>query len=109
MIVDTGASLSLLYMNQVELCSVAYLIDRRRECRVVLTGIAEAAHQAVGIIHSLEIIIGGVTTRGSFAVLDGANVTGILGIDWLTQNRAMIDVADDSMLIQGRRIKLVDP
>jgi hypothetical protein len=96
-------------MNQVELCSVTYLIDRRDQCRILLTGIANATNRAVGIIHSLEIDVGGVSTRGSFAVLEGASVTGILGIDWLTHNHAMIDVADDSMLIQGRRIKLVDP
>jgi hypothetical protein len=109
MIVDTGASLSLLYSNQVEVCSVGYLIDRREPFRVTLTGIADVASQAVGVIHSLEIDVGGVKTHGSFAVLEGAQVNGILGIDWLTLNHAMIDVADDSMVIQGKRIGFVDP
>jgi hypothetical protein len=107
MIVDTGASLSVLYMNQVELCSVAYLIDRR--CQVVLMGIADAQSRAVGVIHALEIDVGGAKTRGSFAVLEGSNVNGILGIDWLSQNGAMIDTAGDSMVLKGKKVKFVDP
>jgi hypothetical protein len=107
MIVDTGASVSLLYMNQVQLCSVSYLINEHE--RIVLSGIADTASPSLGVIHALEVDVGGVSTRGTFVVLAGAQVNGILGIDWLTQNRAMIDVAGDAMQIGGKRVPFVDP
>jgi hypothetical protein len=109
MIVDTGASVSVLYRNHVELCSVSYLINEHELCRIELTGISDTRSRAVGVIHALEVQVGGVSTRGSFVVLAGAQVNGILGIDWLTQNRAMIDVAGDAMQLPGRRVPFVDP
>jgi hypothetical protein len=109
MIVDTGASISVLYMNHVELCSVGYLINDHELCRPVLTGIADATSRAVGVIHALEVDVGGVSTRGTFVVLAGAQINGIIGIDWMTQNRAMIDVAGDAMQLPGLRVPFVDP
>jgi hypothetical protein len=108
-IVDRGASVSVLYMNHVKLCSVAYLLDQHGHSRIVLNGIADTSSRAAGLIHALEVEVAGVSTRGSFVVLDGAHVTGILGLDWMKQNRAMIDVAGDAMQLPGHRVPFGDP
>jgi hypothetical protein len=109
MIVDTGASLSLLYMNQVECISVAYLIDRSEECRVSLTGVGESVHQAIGVIHSLKVEVGSVVTFVAFAILEQSAVHGLLGIDWLRQANATIRVVEDTIEIGGVQIPLEDP
>jgi hypothetical protein len=108
MLVDTGASVSILYMNQVELCSVRYLVDEREPCKIHLVGVGGTKHQAIGVIHSLEIMVGDVKTFGTVAVLDQSEVAGLLGIDWLRQNNAIIRVTDDTMEIDGKVVQFED-
>jgi hypothetical protein len=108
MIVDTGASLSVLYMNQVEAVSAAYLIDRREELCVTLEGVG-ASVKAAGVIHSLQVRIGEVSTFIPFAVLDQPGIHGLLGIDWLRQAKATIRVESDTIEIGGCMIPLEDP
>jgi hypothetical protein len=109
MIVDTGASVSLLYLSQVKFCSAAHLIDQRVECRPELVGIGQHVSGVVGVIHALDVAVGPVKTIGAFAVVDKPGELGLLGIDWLNSVNATIRVADDSMEIHGHVIRFQDP
>jgi hypothetical protein len=109
MIVDTGASLSILYLSHVQFCSATYLIDTRDEYRPTLVGIGDHANEVVGVIHGLEVAIGCVKTRCGFAVLDKPGEFGLLGLDWLNSVQATIRVWDDSIDIQGTVFKFQDP
>jgi hypothetical protein len=109
LIVDTGASVSLLYMNLVESCSLEYLIDKSQECQVALRGIGDNIQNAIGVIHSVQLSIGSISTFGTFAVLPQVAEFGLLGIDWMMENGAIFRVADDSMEVHGQIIKFVDP
>jgi hypothetical protein len=58
MIVDTGASVSVLCVNQVELCSVRFLVHQREGWRFCLKEVGNVEQQTMGVIHSLEVMIG---------------------------------------------------
>jgi hypothetical protein len=109
MIVDTGASVSLLYTHHTDLCCVNYLIDRREECQILLSGVGDSLNQTIGMIHFVEIFIGDVKTTGSFAVVDKPDTMGLLGIDWLTRNKATIRIVEDEIEVGGTTFKFEDP
>jgi hypothetical protein len=109
LIVDTGASVSLLFMNHVESCSVGFLVDKSQECQIRLRGIGDNLQTAIGVIHSVELTIESISTFSTFAVMSQVTEFALLGIDWMMENEVIFRPADDSMEVYGHIIKCMDP
>jgi hypothetical protein len=107
MVVDTGSSASLLYANHVTALGLDPLVDVAPECRLVFATVAGDA-TSIGMIHDTELVIGDVVTRVSLAILSVEGAHGLLGIDWLAHNHAIIDTAKDCITIQGKSIEFAD-
>jgi len=107
-VVDTGAAVTLIYASQALKCGVADMIDRRRCCCPLIVGAGGDARTAVGTIRALELDIGGVKTRANAVVMDEDFDTGLIGIDWLDANRAVLDIAGDCMHVAGGTIHFQD-
>jgi predicted aspartyl protease len=92
---DTGAQSSVLPVSAAKTCEVDYLIDRR--LRTVTVGVG--TQRSVGRIHALQLDIGGRSWVNPFIVLDGPLTIPVLGVDWLTKNRATIDLASRTLVL----------
>jgi hypothetical protein len=99
MIVDTGATTSIIYSAQALACGIEWMIDTRRCVRYDFTGADGVLFKTIGVIHALEISFGGLTTHLRVAVVDGDITAGLLGMDWLRANEAIIDVVNDCMYV----------
>jgi predicted aspartyl protease len=107
MIVDTGSSASFIYANQVTALGLTDLVDsapRYRQTFSTVTG----GTKTIGIIHHIQLAVGDVVTIVSLAVLPGEMTNGLLGIDWLTQNQAIINTAKDCIIIRGKSINFAN-
>jgi hypothetical protein len=56
----------------------------------------------------VDVTVCGVTTYTSFAILEGSSLCGLLGIDWLTHNNALIDIVNDCIHLGDETIPFVD-
>ena len=99
---DTGAQISILPLSIAQQCHVDYLIDRRY--RTVTVGVG--AQTTVGRIHALAVQVGGVVWSNPFQVLDGTLNHCILGVDWLTKNRAIISLGNRTLNINGTIVQI---
>ena len=95
--IDTGAQISVLPLAIAQQCHVDYLIDRR--VRTVTMGVG--AQSSVGKIHALAVQVGGTVWSNPFTVLEGPLNHCILGVDWLTKNRATISLEKMTLTISG--------
>jgi hypothetical protein len=107
MIVDTGSSASILYANHVTTLGLNRLVDVAPECRLMFATVAADA-TSIGMIHNTELVVGDVVTRVSLAILPGEGAHGLLGIDWLAHNHAIINTAKSCITIQGKSIQFAD-
>jgi hypothetical protein len=108
MIVDTGASMSVIYSLHALQCGVDWMIDSRPSTRIVFSGVQGTSDPAVGIIQALRITIGNLVTYISVAVIDGDFAAGLLGIDWMHANDVVIDIVNDCMHVGAEVIQFVD-
>jgi hypothetical protein len=108
MIIDTGAVMSAIYSAQALACGIEWMIDTRPCHRSRFVGVEGVPCRRVGIIHALQITFGGLTTHLKVAVIDGDALAGLLGIDWLHANEAIIDLVNDCMYVGSLRIPFRD-
>jgi predicted aspartyl protease len=108
LILDTGASMSLIYTSQALACGIEGMIDRRPVCRIVFSAVDAQTRPSVGIIHAVPMSIGAWTSTAKFAVMDGDEQRGLLGIDWLLENAAVIDVVNDCMRVGDKIVYFQD-
>jgi hypothetical protein len=108
MVVDTGASHSIMYANQVNACGLYGRIDTNRAARVNFTTVQGRQITSLGTIHNVAMNMSGVHSTHHFVVLDGCFSHGLLGMDWLNSNRALIDVGNDCLRIGTGVIPFVD-
>lgn len=101
---DTGAQTSILPMEVARRCEVDYLIDTR----VRITAVGVGVQQSVGKVHALQVNVGGTVWANPFVVLDGPIDECILGVDWLTKNRATIDLQTRRLDVGGHSIPFVE-
>lgn len=103
--VDTGAQMSVLPLNLAKKCHVDWLIDPR--FKTITCGVG--VQKSEGRIHELKIELEGMIFPNPFVVLNGTNRFCIFGIDWLTKNRAIIDIPSRCLRIQGKTIPFQPP
>jgi predicted aspartyl protease len=109
LIVDTGASRSIMYENQTRLCKCRDRVDTSPEERITFSTIQDARAHSLGILRDVEMRLGTVCGHVTFIVMAGACRNGLLGIDWLDAHGALIDVAHDCMHVGNEVIPFVDP
>lgn len=95
--IDTGAQISILPLAIAKQCNVDYLIDRR--WKTVTMGVG--AQTTVGRIHALAVKVGETVWSNPFSVLEGTLNHCILGVDWLTKNRATVSLESMTLSISG--------
>ena len=101
--IDTGAQISILPLAIAQKCHVDYLIDKRY--RSVTLGVgAQTTH---GRIHALSVMVGGTVWTNPFSVLDNNMTYCILGVDWLTKNRAIVSLEKMCLIINGISVPFV--
>jgi predicted aspartyl protease len=108
MVVDTGASHSILYASQVSACGLDNEIDRNVAYGIHFKTVQGVRITSLGIIHHLTMMIGALRSSHRFAILDGAGAHGLLGMDWLYANRVLIDAGNDCLRIGSDAIPIVD-
>lgn len=99
---DTGAQISILPLAIAVQCHVDYLIDTRY--KTITMGVG--AQQSIGRIHALSVVIGDTAWSNPFTVLDNTMTHCILGVDWLTKNRATISLEKRTLTISGTTVPL---
>jgi hypothetical protein len=108
MVVDTGASHTILYRNQVNGCGLSRRIDTNPAYSVSFTTVQGRKISSLGVIHNVEMIMGTARSSHQCVILDGAGSHGLLGMDWLNANCALIDVGHDCLRIGLSVIPFVD-
>lgn len=103
-LIDTGAQISILPHAIAKKCNVEYLIDTRFKSITIGVG----RQQSQGVIHALNVKVGGEVWSNKFTVLDDTLDHVILGIDWMKKNRAIIDLANNVLILHDQKIQLFD-
>jgi predicted aspartyl protease len=106
MIIDTGASSCVLYANHIREAELEDFVDRNPSCHFVFDMANGTTMTSMGIIHSTDVRIGRIQTISRFVILPNTKTSGLLGIDWLKQNNALIDPANHRIRLQGQAIPL---
>ena len=100
---DTGAQISIIPIELARTCHVDYLIDERFNSTAVGVGV----QKIIGKIHALTVVTGDIAFTNSFSILAGPLNNIILGVDWLTKNRALIDLQKRCLTLNGIDIPFV--
>ena len=103
-LIDTGAQSSIIPYDIAKACHVDYLIDQRFQTLTMGVG----AQVSKGRIHALNVKVGNHVWTNSFMVLTGTINHMILGIDWMTKNRAVLDLAQRCIILQGEKIPFIE-
>lgn len=103
-LIDTGAQSSIIPHALTKKCNVKYLIDARY--RTLTKGVGMQTSK--GVIHGLNVKVGNEVWTNRFVVLDDTLDHAILGIDWLKKNRALIDLAQNCLILHGQKVPLFD-
>jgi hypothetical protein len=106
MIIDTGSSVSFLYSNHVNQGELERHIDGRSGCHPIFHTVTHPTLPALGVIHSIDVLVHGIQTTAQFIVLSSMAVSGILGIDWLKRYHARIDPRKGLITISGETFQL---
>jgi hypothetical protein len=93
MLLDTGSPLSILSIGQALRCGLAAHIPVNH-------------FKAVGILWNVPITIARIETRISLFVMTAANLA-VLGLNWLCQHRAIIDMKTKVLIIEGTSMPLI--
>lgn len=104
MLVDTGAQCSIMYENQMTAAGIEHLLDR--ENRTMIIGVVGAGEQSLGYLAGMSVEVGGVFTTANFTVMKGSQVSGIIGMDWMSVNRVVLNHGTRCLTIQGTVIRL---
>ena len=101
--IDTGAQISIMPLSIAQECNVDYLIDSRFSSMCVGVG----AQVTKGRIHALKVQIDDFFWTSPFTVIEGQIDHCILGIDWMTKNKAIVDVGNSRLIIGDKAIPFV--
>lgn len=101
--IDTGAQISVMPLSIAKECNVDYLVDPRFASMCVGVG----AQVTKGRIHSLKVQIDDLFWATPFTVIEGQLDHCILGIDWMTKNKAVVDVGNKCLIIGNKKIPFV--
>jgi hypothetical protein len=108
MILDTGASISILYRNQVQFLGMESQVCQSEEFHISFSTVGGGIASSIGRLSSLALIVGNTETKASFAVLETSCHYGLLGMDWLLSNDVVINFCDQCMNFENDKIQFQD-
>lgn len=100
--VDSGAQITLMSQQTAERCGLLRLVDRRFANTLVGVGTCEA----IGRIHSADMMIGDTAFTSSFTVVEDPKMEFLLGLDMLRRHRCCIDLAANVLRIGDNQLEV---
>jgi hypothetical protein len=108
MLIDTGASVSVLYKNHTAFLGIDDKIDTSPASQLSFRAVDSLTKPSVGIIPLLEVIVEGTKTETQFVIFQGECDSGLLGMDWLRRNGGVLDIPNNCLYLGGQVVPFRD-
>jgi DNA damage-inducible protein 1 len=102
-LIDSGAQMTIMSKACAERCGVLRYLDTRMAS--VARGVGES--KILGKIHSAVLKIGNQFIDVSISVIEQNTLEFIFGLDMMRKHRAIIDLAQDALILNDEKIKFL--
>jgi hypothetical protein len=105
MLIDTGASISILYRSQVQFLGMESQVCQSEDFQVSFLHAGGGIASSIGLLPNVSVIVGNTETTASFQVLESSCQYGLLGMDWLLSHDVVINIRDQCMNLANEKIQ----